>query len=118
MDRIKLEGIRLFGYHGCLDEESLIGTNYNVEITVWGNLGKSAISDELKDTIDYVAINKIVAEEMAIRSKLIEQVAERILSRLMREIKMIKKSKIKLSKLQAPLNGDVDAVSIIMKKKR
>lgn len=115
MDQIKVEGIKLFGYHGCLDEEGLIGTDYRVDLTVWGNLQKAAATDQLKDTLDYVVINRIVSEEMVIRSKLIEHVARRILNRILSEMPLVVDAEIKLSKLYPPINGDVKSVSVIMK---
>lgn len=118
MDKIVVEGIHLFAYHGCLDEEGKIGTDYLVDVTVWGDLRQAALSDELRDTLDYVIINRIVAEEMAQRAKLIEHVAERILQRLLKEMPLLRKAKIKLSKRYPPINGNVEKVSVIMKKKR
>ena len=40
---------------------------------------EAAQSDELEDAVDYVTLNAIVKEEMSIRSKLLEHVAQRIL---------------------------------------
>ncbi|AEV33310.1 dihydroneopterin aldolase [Owenweeksia hongkongensis] len=114
MDRIEVEGIKLFGYHGCLDEEGKIGTDYRVNVTVWGDLHRPAQTDELKDTLDYVIINRVVKQEMAVRSKLIEHVAQRILDGLMAEMPLVQKAEIKLSKLQPPINGDVESVSVVM----
>jgi dihydroneopterin aldolase len=39
------------------------------------------LSDDLNDTVDYVLLNKIVVEEMEIRSHLLEHVAQRIITR-------------------------------------
>lgn len=118
MDRIDVENIRLYAYHGCLDEEAKIGTDYRVDITVWGDLHKAAKSDALADTIDYVHINKIAAEEMAVRAKLLEQVAKRILDRLMKELTPVQKAKVKVSKLMPPINGDVESVGVTLRTKR
>lgn len=118
MDRIEVEGIKLFGYHGCLDEEGKIGTDYRVNVTVWGDLSRPAQTDELQDTLDYVIINRIVKEEVAIRSKLIEHVANRILDRLLAEMPPAQKAEIKLSKLYPPINGDVESVSVVMSRTR
>lgn len=118
MDRIEVEGIKLFGYHGCLDEEGLIGTDYRVNVTVWGDLSKASESDNLRDTLDYVIINRVVKQEMAIRSKLIEHVAKRILDSLMKELPTVSKAEIKLSKLHPPINGNVESVSVVMQKSR
>ncbi len=118
MDRIEVEGIKLFGYHGCLDEEGKIGTDYRVNVTVWGDLSRPARTDDLQDTLDYVIINRIVKEEVAIRSKLIEHVASRILDRLLAEMPTTEKAEIKLSKLYPPINGDVESVSVVMSRTR
>lgn len=118
MDKIKVEGIKLYGYHGCLDEEAAIGTDYRVNITVWGDLSKPSQTDDLEDTLDYVTINKIAEEEVSIRAKLIENVADRILNRLLSEMTNVQKAKVKLSKLYPPINGDVQKVSVVMKRTR
>ena len=78
MGVIKLKNIRTFSYHGCLIEEGKIGSDYTVDLKVKTNLQKSADTDHLLDTVDYVHLNKIVTEEMAIRSHLLEHVAKRI----------------------------------------
>jgi dihydroneopterin aldolase len=44
------------------------------------------LSDDLNDTVDYVLLNKIVVEEMEIRSHLLEHVAQRIITRIFGEI--------------------------------
>ncbi len=115
MDQIKVEGIKLFAYHGCLDEEGLIGTDYRIDVSVWGDLRQAAQSDVLKHTLDYVVINRIVAEEMQIRSKLIEHVAQRVLNRILKEMSGVVEAEIKLGKLYPPINGDVESVSVIMR---
>ncbi len=118
MGIIRVEDIRCYAYHGCMDEEALIGTDYSVNVEVNTNLSVSAQSDNLLDTVDYVAISKIVQEEMAIRSKLIEHVAKRILDRLMIELPTVERSKVVVVKHKAPIQGDVQRVSVEMKASR
>jgi len=115
---IKLKNIRVFAYHGCLDEEGKIGSDYRVDLRVKGDLSHSAKTDALADTIDYVHLNKIVKEEMAIRSKLLENVAERILKRIMDEILLVQKAKVEVSKINPPIGGNVAMVSVIRSKSR
>lgn len=118
MDKILVEGIRLYGYHGCLDEEGKIGTEYEVSVTVWGNINNSFQSDNLHHTMDYVNISRVVQEHVSNRAKLIETVAHRISETIFEEMPMVIKLKIKLSKLNPPINGDVKKVSIELKRKR
>ena len=118
MGIIRVEDIRCYAYHGCMDEEALIGTDYSVNVEVNTDLSVSAQSDKLFDTVDYVTISMIVQEEMAIRSKLIEHVAQRILDRLMLELPTVEKSKVVVVKHKAPIQGDVQRVSVEMKASR
>ena len=118
MGSIKLKNIRVFAYHGCLDEEGKIGSDYRVNLKVKGDLSHSAKTDALADTIDYVHLNKIVKEEMAIRSKLLETVAERILKRVLDEIILVQKAKVEVSKINPPIGGNVAMVSVIRSKSR
>lgn len=118
MGTIKLKNIKVFAYHGCLDEEGKIGSDYRVDLTVKGDLSNSAKSDALSDTIDYVHLNKIVKEEMAIRSKLLETVAERILNRVLEEILLVQKVKVEVSKINPPIGGNVAMVTVSRTKSR
>ena len=112
MGIIKVENIRIYAYHGCLLEEGKIGSDYRVDIKVKANLETSAKSDELADTVDYVHLNKIVKEEMAIRSKLLEHVADRILNRVLDEILRYKLQGVKVSKKNPPIGGNVEEVAV------
>jgi len=111
---IRVEDIRCYAYHGCMEEEGVIGTDFSVTVEVKADLSVSAKSDNLSDTIDYVTISRIVQEEMSTRSKLIEHVAQRILNRLMREFASVEKSKVVVVKHKAPIQGDVQRVSVEM----
>jgi len=115
---IKIKNIRVYAYHGCLIEEGKIGSDYRVDLLVKANLKKSSKSDNLKDTVDYVHLNKIVKEEMFIKTKLLETVADKILDRILFEIPIVVKAKVKVSKINPPIGGNVEMVSIVMERKR
>lgn len=116
MGQIHLKNIRTYAYHGCLVEESKIGSDYSVDLKITTDLHRSSLTDNLKDTVDYVHLNKIIKEEMAIRSELLEHVAKRILDRIFNETPTVTKAKVAVSKLNPPIGGDVEAVTIIIKK--
>jgi 7,8-dihydroneopterin aldolase/epimerase/oxygenase len=118
MGIIKLKNIRIYAYHGCLIEEGKIGSDYIVDLEVKTDMRKSAITDNLTDTIDYVHLNNIITEEMAIRSKLLEHVAQRIIARIFLEISTASTICIAVSKLNPPIGGDVAAVTIQMEEYR
>ena len=118
MGIIKLKNIRTYSYHGCLIEEGKIGSDYAVDLEVKTDLRKSAVSDDLKDTVDYVLLNRIVVEEMEIRAHLLEHVAHRIIKRIFKEVAAISRITLAVSKLNPPIGGDVEAVTIEMEEYR
>lgn len=111
---IEVNGIKIYAFHGCLPEEGKIGGHYSVDVMLNTNFSEAAQTDNLKKTIDYVEVNKIVREEMMVRSKLIEHVGQRIYDRLIKEIENIESVRIKVTKICPPINGDVDNVAIII----
>lgn len=118
MGRIRVNNIRVHSNHGCLKEERLIGSDYRIDLEVQTNLSKPSVSDKLPETVDYVHLNNIVKEEMAIRSKLLEHVANRILDRIFLEIALVRKAEVQVSKINPPIGGDVESVTIILEAER
>ena len=118
MGEIILNNIQLYAKHGCLVEEGKIGSIYNVKLSVKTDFNKASISDNLKDAVDYVHLHKIVKDEMAIRSALLEHVANRILNKILEEISLVKKVTVQIAKINPPIGGNVSDVSIIMSRKQ
>jgi dihydroneopterin aldolase len=114
MSTIRLKDIRIFTNHGCLSEEEKIGSDYLVDLVVKADLSKAAASDNLKDTIDYVHLNRIVKQQMAIRSKLLEHVGKRIIDTIFEEIPTVEFVRVSISKINPPIGGDVAEVSVTM----
>lgn len=109
MNRITVEGIKGYGYHGCMEEEAKIGQLYVVDVYIETDFMEAAIQDKLAYTVDYVLVNRIVKEELARRAKLIETVALRIAERVKDDEKVIK-VEVRVCKPAPPINGDVNQV--------
>jgi dihydroneopterin aldolase len=116
MGIVSVHNLKLFAFHGCLPEEAVIGTNYRIDVDVHYDFTEAAKTDKLEKTVDYVIINKIVKEEMAIRSNLIEHVVERIINRIKREFSKAQKVRVQLYKIHPPANGDIESVSVTLEK--
>jgi dihydroneopterin aldolase len=109
---INIEGVRLYGYHGCLEEEARIGGHYLVDVYMTTDFSEAARTDDLAKTLDYCTVYEICKAEVGIRSKLIEQVCERIYTRIRAAFPTLKTLHVRLTKLSPPMNGDVDRVSV------
>jgi dihydroneopterin aldolase len=89
-----------------------------VDVEVEADLQIPASSDKLADTVDYVHVHRIVIEEMKLRSKLLEHVALRIIRRILNELAQVNVATVTVSKINPPIGGDVDRVSVQMKEHR
>jgi dihydroneopterin aldolase len=118
MSTIRLKNIKIYAFHGCLVEEGKIGSDYLVNLSVTANLAKAAHTDKLCDTVDYVHLQKIVRNEMQERSKLLEHVGQRIINTVFKEIPLVTRVKVKVAKVNPPIGGDVEEVSVELKSHR
>lgn len=108
MGLIEVNGIRVYAYHGCLDEEARIGGHFVVDVCVEGDFSAAEHSDDLGNTVDYGRVTAIVREQMAVRSKLIEHAAFRVLGALRDTWGAGLHWRVRLTKLRPPIQGDVD----------
>jgi len=118
MSTIRLKNIKIYAFHGCLVEEGKIGSDYLVNLSVKADLAQAAITDTLSDTVDYVHLQQIVKNEMQERSKLLEHVGQRIIDTIFKEIPLVNKVKVKVAKVNPPIGGDVEEVSVMMQSSR
>ncbi|WP_114492304.1 dihydroneopterin aldolase [Candidatus Ulvibacter alkanivorans] len=118
MSTIRLKNIKIYAFHGCLVEEGKIGSDYLVNLAVKADLKRAAHTDELSDTVDYVQLQKIVKDEMGIRSKLLEHVGKRIIDRIFEQLPLVNGVKVTVSKVNPPIGGDVSEVSVTMASER
>ncbi|MCS3531588.1 dihydroneopterin aldolase [Chryseobacterium sp. JUb7] len=116
MSKIYLEDLKIYAYHGVLPEENIIGTYYLINIELHTDLWKASESDDLNDTISYADINEIIHTEMKIKSKLLEHVAGRIISKIHQNFPQIDYFKLKITKTAPPMKGEMKGASIELEK--
>ena len=114
MNCVKVHGIRTFSYHGCLEEEKIIGGNYIVDVEVDCDFKTAAMEDDLTKTIDYVSLKEIVVKQMSISSKLIESVAYNIVQEIKKNFSIANNCRVEIKKINPPIDGYVDYVSVLI----
>jgi len=116
MGVIEIEGMEFYAYHGHFAEEQIVGNRFIVDLAIFTDCSKAAKSDELNDALNYQSVYLIVNKEMQIKSRLLENVAGRILNRLYEDFKSIEKAKVKISKLNPPMGGQIEKVSVTLER--
>ena len=118
MGQIIVEGMEFYAYHGHFIEEQIVGNKFIIDLIIDTDTSKAEKSDNLNDALDYVAVYNDIKEEMQIKSFLLENIASRILNRLYEKYSAIIKIDLKVSKLNPPLGGKTEKVSLRLVKER
>lgn len=114
MGKIEIEGMHFYAYHGHFEAEQIVGNPFNVDLVLETNCESAAKSDDLNDALNYQSVYEIVQKEMMQKSKLLENVARRILDALYLSFPSIEKATVKVSKLNPPMGGQIEKVSITL----
>ena len=114
MALIEIEGMEFYAFHGHFEVEKIAGNRFMVNLKIEADLSKAGQTDRLEDTLDYQKAYLAVKEEMAVPSDLLENVCQRIISRIKSEFPEAKKVIIKVSKMNPPMGGPIEKVSLTM----
>jgi dihydroneopterin aldolase len=106
--------MEFYAYHGCFEEERMIGTYFKVDCILELDILWAAQTDDLTKTINYQEVYTLIAKEMKQSSALLENVVYRILKSLRFHFPMLKKGTVVVQKLNPPLGGKTKQVSVKM----
>ncbi|MFO7997578.1 MAG: dihydroneopterin aldolase [Bacteroidales bacterium] len=112
MGKIFLEDMEFFGYHGCFEEEQIIGNRFLVNLELETNTALAEASDHLADTVNYQAVYMLVGEQIREKSHLLEHLARRVMDALGKAFPEITHMKLKISKMNPPMGGKMRSVSV------
>jgi dihydroneopterin aldolase len=116
MGRIHLEGMEFYSFHGHFKEEQIVGNRFLVDLYIETDMALPAKTDELSDAVNYQAAYKLVKQEMAVKSKLLENIATRIIDAVYSEMKGIQSVEVNIRKMNPPMGGKMKAVSVCIKR--
>ena len=106
-DRIILEGMQFYGFHGVNPEEKTLGQSYLVDLAVEFDLSLPGASDKLEDTVNYAHLYRTVRDLVEGDSRnLLESIAQSIADRVLSEFP-VKAVRVSLKKPRPPIRGSV-----------
>lgn len=113
MDKITIQDLEVFGYHGVLEEEALLGQKFLITAVMSLDLRRAGRTDDIKETIDYGEvcqfIKKLVETE---RYLLIERLAEELATGLLLGFPKLAGVEITVKKPWAPVQVPLDTVAV------
>jgi 7,8-dihydroneopterin aldolase/epimerase/oxygenase len=113
MDKIILEEMEFYGYHGVFSEENTLGQRFRVSLELHLDLRKSGQSDNLKDSVNYAEVYDVCKSIVEGKPmNLVEAVAEKIAVSLLESFDIVKSCTITLIKPDPPIPGHYKSVAV------
>ena len=115
MGLIQIENMEFYAFHGHYREEQIVGSKFLVDLSIEADMSLPASSDNLVDAINYQVAYRLVKEEMGKKSKLLENIAKRILDTVYDNFSGISRVTVKISKMNPPVGGGrIEKVSVTL----
>lgn len=112
MDRITLNNMVFFGYHGAISEEQEIGGRFEVDIDLLGDFKQASESDDLSKAVDYQKAYECIKPIMEGKKYyLIEGLAEAVANKILGEFEVLRVN-VRLRKRNVPIGGVIDFVEV------
>lgn len=112
MGLIAVEGLQFYSHHGYYKEEQVLGGKYIVDIYLKIDFDEAAETDDLRKTINYEEVYQLTKLEMEVHARLIEHVCKRILDKIKQRYPNLQYIKVRVSKHNPPLKGNVERVYV------
>ena len=113
---IELSSMKFYAFHGVSMQETDVGNYFVVDISYSFPMNKACMSDDINDTISYADVYDVVKKEMGCSVRLIEHLAARMARVLKEAFPVLTYLKIKVAKLNPPLEGEVYSASVMLEK--
>lgn len=113
VDKIYVNGMEFYGYHGVLPEETVLGQKFIIDLTVETDLQKAGSTDDLQQSISYVDLYDMCQSIVEGQPyKLIEAVAEKIAQDILKAFRKVETVKVKVTKPNPPIPGHYQSVAV------
>ena len=105
-NKIIISGLRLYAYHGVIEQERQVGAYFTIDCEVEADMKEAIEHDFVDGTISYADIYETIKREMATPSFLVEHAAGRIANAILHEYPKAKSVRIRLMKENPPMGAD------------
>ncbi len=109
---VALTDMEFYAFHGCFEEEQAIGTHFTVDLSFSYDAAKAIATDDVNEAINYPSVYESVKKVMDSPHHLIETVANDIILAIRHDFPEVKEVKVRVSKLNPPLEGKTRCVSV------
>lgn len=115
MGLISIDEMEFYSPVGCFKEEKLTRNKILVSFEFDTDTSIPEQSDNIVDTVNYQVIYDIIKQETIAPVNLIEHLARKALDKIMLTFPQITNAKIKVSKINPAMGGQIKSVSVVLK---
>lgn len=109
---IFIDRLRLYAYHGVMDQERRVGAWFTVSLRVHYNITRAMQSDDLNDTLSYAELCRIIREQMSRPSLLLEHVVGRIAGAVFEYYPQTQAIDLTLTKENPPMGANCEGAGV------
>lgn len=118
-DRILVERIAIYAYHGLLPEEAKLGQRFYISLDCGLDLSQAGRSDDVAQTVSYADLTEIATSLATTRRfALIEALAEAIAGAVLERFARIESVSVRIDKPSAPVPAALDNVAVVLYRQR
>lgn len=119
MDKVYVEGMRFYGYHGAFPEENKLGQRFFADVILELDADKPGRTDDLDDTVNYAEVYEAVKEVLEGEPvKLVETLTHRVAQNVLKKFTIVDAVSVKVTKPDPPIPGHYDAVAVEIRRER
>ena len=107
-----LQDVRFHAFHGVMPQETKVGADFIVNLRIGYPLEQAIESDEVGDTLNYAEVYDLVKQEMKQPSKLLENVAGRIVQTISKHFPSLTSIDLTMMKQNPPMGADVEGAGV------
>ncbi|MEK4948875.1 dihydroneopterin aldolase [Bacillus sp. FSL W8-1127] len=113
MDKVILNGMEFYAYHGVYPEENRLGQRFEVDAELRLSLKKAGETDDLTQSVNYAEVYTVCKEIMEKQTfRLVETAAETIARQILEKFPIVNECTIKVVKPNPPIPGHYNYVAV------
>ncbi|MDG5790178.1 dihydroneopterin aldolase [Evansella sp. AB-P1] len=119
MDKIYVNSMEFYAYHGVFPEENKLGQRFYVDVVLELDTRPAGLTDDLQKTVNYGQVYEVTKGIMeGSPVNLVETLTERIASDILLSFSIVQVVHVKVTKPNPPIPGHYDAVAVEIRRER
>lgn len=119
MDKILLNNLGFYGYHGLLKEEATLGQKFFIDMELYLSTRQAGLTDDMNKSVSYADVYELVKDIVENkRFNLLEALAENIASEVLDKFTLVEGLMVRVKKPEAPVPGIYDYFGVEIKRTR